>query len=227
MSRINQLTVPQILSQDQRAWSMMIYGDLISSADDDPMFLNWTKHGVSFIIHNWNNNLLWAKHYYHHDRKTTTRQVKRQAHAWTIFFFSYSNWIFHVEFIPEGAIVNKTRYKEIPVRWCDSIHHKYWAVATWQFPCILLCTCPIGTCKAAGDTFATSSIFTWSCNIWFFSFLAWNKSCVISFFWRGHDCHKKSHMGPSCQNFSAVLPAATAMLENVQNGQQWLFWGRM
>ena len=40
MSHVTQHSVPHILTQDQHDDSMMIYGDLISSADDDPTFLN-------------------------------------------------------------------------------------------------------------------------------------------------------------------------------------------
>ncbi|KAJ4445723.1 hypothetical protein ANN_12408 [Periplaneta americana] len=40
MSRVTQHSVPRILSQDQRDDRMTICGDLISSADDDPTFLN-------------------------------------------------------------------------------------------------------------------------------------------------------------------------------------------
>ncbi|KAJ4436093.1 hypothetical protein ANN_18720 [Periplaneta americana] len=40
MSHVTQHSVPRILSQDQRDDRMTICGDLISSADDDPTFLN-------------------------------------------------------------------------------------------------------------------------------------------------------------------------------------------
>ena len=40
MSRVTQHSVPRILTQDQRDDSMTICDDLISSADNDPMFLN-------------------------------------------------------------------------------------------------------------------------------------------------------------------------------------------
>ena len=40
MCRNTQHTVPRILSQDKRDDRMTICGDLISSADDDPTFLN-------------------------------------------------------------------------------------------------------------------------------------------------------------------------------------------
>ncbi|KAJ4433407.1 hypothetical protein ANN_15666 [Periplaneta americana] len=49
-------SAPRILSQDQRDDRMTICDDLISSADDDPTFLNRiimeTKLGVSFMIRN-------------------------------------------------------------------------------------------------------------------------------------------------------------------------------
>ena len=41
MSRVIQHSVPRILTQDQRDDPMTICGDVISSADDDPTFLNW------------------------------------------------------------------------------------------------------------------------------------------------------------------------------------------
>ena len=53
--------------------------------------------------------------------KSETRQVRRQDGAWLFFG---SNIIVHMEFIPEGATVNKTRYKEIVVRLRDSIRLK-------------------------------------------------------------------------------------------------------
>ena len=40
MSRVTQHSVPRILKQDQRDDRMTKCGDLISSADDDPTFLN-------------------------------------------------------------------------------------------------------------------------------------------------------------------------------------------
>ena len=40
MSRVTLHTVPCIMKQDQRDDSMTICGDLISSANDDPTFLN-------------------------------------------------------------------------------------------------------------------------------------------------------------------------------------------
>ena len=40
MSRVTQHSVPRVLAQDQRDDRMAICGDLISSTDDDPTFLN-------------------------------------------------------------------------------------------------------------------------------------------------------------------------------------------
>ena len=45
MSPVTQHSVPLILTQDQRDDRMMICGDLISSADDDPTFLTRIKTG--------------------------------------------------------------------------------------------------------------------------------------------------------------------------------------
>lgn len=54
--------------------------------------------------------------------KSATRQVKRQGDALTVFF--YSNGIVHIEFIPQGATVDKILYKEILGRLSNSIRRK-------------------------------------------------------------------------------------------------------
>ena len=72
------------------------------------------KRGISCTICNWSDNppvSPWQK-------KIVTRQVMLEL------FFD-SNGIVHMEFIPDGATVNKTRYKEILGCLHNSIHLKH------------------------------------------------------------------------------------------------------
>jgi Transposase. len=107
--RVTQHNVLRIPSQDQR-------GDLISSVDDDPTFLNRiiTEDKTRCFLYNSQLKLQsatcktpWSplQDKPRHDR--SKRKVMLE-----LLFFS-SNEIVHIEFIPEGATVNKTRYKEI------------------------------------------------------------------------------------------------------------------
>ena len=148
---------------------MTICGDLVSRADDDPTFL------IRIIT----GDETWCFLY--------DRQLKRQSATWKttisprhkksrqdrskgkmmleVFFF-YSNRIVHMEFIPEGETVNKSRYNVILGRLRDSIRRKrpeLWrrmVLTIRQRPCTSLCPCPRGTCKATGHGFATPSVLT-------------------------------------------------------------------
>ena len=61
--------------------------------------------------------------------------IKTDQKAKSCLNFSfYSNGIVHMEFIPEGATVNKTFYKELLSRLRDSIRHKrhkLWRTKNW------------------------------------------------------------------------------------------------
>ncbi|KAJ4442216.1 hypothetical protein ANN_12082 [Periplaneta americana] len=108
-------SVPRILSQDKRDDRMTICGDLISSADDDPTFLNRIITGDEtwrFLYDpqlkrqsaTWKTPLS--------PRQKKPRQDRSKGKVMLELFFD-SNGIVNMEFIPEGATVNKTRYKEI------------------------------------------------------------------------------------------------------------------
>ena len=66
--------------------------------------------------------------------RNKTGQKARRCFKW---FFFYSNGIAHMEFIPEGATVNKISYKEILGRSLDPIHHKHPKLWRWK-NCLLL-----------------------------------------------------------------------------------------
>ncbi|KAJ4445277.1 hypothetical protein ANN_07078 [Periplaneta americana] len=123
MSRVTQHSVPRILSQDQRDDRMTICGDLISSADDDPTFLNQIITGDETWCFLYDPQLkrqsaTWKTPL--SPRQKKPRQDRSKGKVMLELFFD-SNGIFHMEFIPEGATVNKTRYKEILGRLRDSI----------------------------------------------------------------------------------------------------------
>ena len=136
---------------------------------DDPTFLNWIITGGETWCFLYDSQLkrqsaIWKTAVSSRQKITATRQVRRQGDAWSVF---YSIGIVHMEFIPEGATVNKTRYKEILGRLSDSIHHKRpelwrrknWLFATWQRPCTSLYPCPRGACNRL--PFCHTSVLTW------------------------------------------------------------------
>ena len=105
MSHVTQHNVVSILTQDQGDDRMTFCCDLISSADNDPTFLNRIITGDE----------TWCFLY--------DPQLKRQSAIWKtpgkrrqdrskdkvmLELFFDSNGIVHIEFIPEGATVNKT-----------------------------------------------------------------------------------------------------------------------
>jgi hypothetical protein len=64
-------------------------------------------------------------------KETVTGQFKRQV---ILELFFDSSGIVHVEFIPEGATVNKHRYKEILRRLRNSVRRKcteLWRTKSW------------------------------------------------------------------------------------------------
>ena len=73
-----------------------------------------------------------GKRQYRHDRKEPRQD--RSKDKVKVELLSDSNGIVHMEFIPEGATVNKTRYKEIIGRLCDSIRRnrpELWRRKDW------------------------------------------------------------------------------------------------
>jgi hypothetical protein len=95
---------------------------------------------------------------------------------------------------------------------------------------ILLRACPKGPGKMTGHHFATNSILTWSCIMWFLSLLPFERKAKwpsISTGW-DHHCHKVNRAGPSYKHLSAVFPAAIPTLVGRLHSSQWqLFWRRM
>ncbi|KAJ4437672.1 hypothetical protein ANN_17817 [Periplaneta americana] len=136
MSRVTQHSVPRILSQDQRDDRMTICGDLISSADDEPTFLNRIITGDETWCFLYDPQLkrqsaTWKTPL--SPRQKKPRQDRSKGKVLLELFFD-SNGIIHMEFIPEGATLNKTRYKEILGRLRDSIRRKrpeLWRTKNW------------------------------------------------------------------------------------------------
>ena len=86
MSRVTQHSVPRVLTQDQRDDRMAICGDLISSADDDPTFVNRIKTGGDTWCFLYDQQLkresaTWITPVLPRQKKNATRQVKRQGDA--------------------------------------------------------------------------------------------------------------------------------------------------
>ena len=115
ISRVTQNSVPCILTQDQRDDRMTFSSDLVSSADDQT-FLNRIIAGDEAWCLLYDPQLkrhpLSGEHQYRHNRDKTGKKARQWLNC-----FCYSNGIVHMEFTPEGAIANKTRYKEIIILW--------------------------------------------------------------------------------------------------------------
>jgi hypothetical protein len=118
-----------------------------------------------------------------------------------------------MEFIPEGATVNKQRYK---ASW--ALAQEELAVATWQWPRTSLCACPRGAGKTTGHRFATPSILTWFSTMWFLSLSPLERKATwasISVGRGDRHCHKRSHTGPSWKYLSAVFPSVSNSYTNI------------
>jgi hypothetical protein len=129
----------------------------------------------------------------------------------------------HMEFISEGATVNKHCYKKILRHLCNSICHKcsvLWHRKNWL---LLHNNAPArGSMLVQEDLEKQEIAFCHTLHIHLillraisFSFPAYKKSYV------------GSHMGPSCKYHSAVFPAVIPTLADSQSGQQRLFERRM
>lgn len=136
MSRVTQHRVPRILTQDQRDDRMTICGDLISSADQDRTFLNRIITGDETWCFLYDPQLkrqsaTWKSPV--SPKRKIPRQDRSKGKVMLELFFD-SLGIVHMEFIPQGATVNKTRYKEILRRLRDSIRRKrpeLWRRKNW------------------------------------------------------------------------------------------------
>ena len=115
MSRVTQHSVPRILTQYQYDDRTTICGDLINSADNDPTFLNRIITGDEtwcflYDPQQKQQSITWKTPV--SPRQKKPRQDKSKGKVMLELFFD-STGIVHTEFIPEGAAVNKTRYKKI------------------------------------------------------------------------------------------------------------------
>jgi hypothetical protein len=153
---------------------MSTCGDLIDSADIKGMFLNR-------IV---TEDETWSFQYEPQwtackqpssPRKKKQRQDRSRGKAMLPLFVDSSGTV-HMEFIPEGATVNKHCYKQILHCLCNSIHRKrpeFWGRKNCLYlQNTSLRTCPRGTARTTGDRFATLSSPTWSHTMRQFPFLS-------------------------------------------------------
>jgi histone-lysine N-methyltransferase SETMAR len=135
-SHVTQHSVPRILTQDQCDDHMSICSDLTDSADKD-------RTPLSQII---TGDKTWRFRYSPQPkrewatwkspslpRKKKSRQDRPKGKVMLELFFN-SLGIVHMEFIQEGATVNKHRYKEILRHLCNSIcrkHPELWRRKNW------------------------------------------------------------------------------------------------
>jgi hypothetical protein len=120
---VTHYSVPHVLMQDQRDDRMSICGDLIISADKAGTFLSWIITGDKTWCFLYDPQLkrqlaTWKSP--SSPRKKKQWQDRSKGKLMLELFFDSSE-IVHVEFIPEGATVNKHRYKEILRHLCSSI----------------------------------------------------------------------------------------------------------
>ena len=173
--------MPFILTQDQRDDRMTTCGDVISSADDDPTFLNW-------IDHNWRRNMVFpvlsaTESTIRHlesasiattEKKNTTRQVKKQGDARTVFRFK---WNCSRGIHPRRCNCKQNRLHGVPWYLRDSIRVSILNFGVGRIGSCYTTTTPHialslskGTCKATGHRFATPSVLTKSRTMRFLSF---------------------------------------------------------
>ena len=94
----------------------------------------WQWSGVSQQDHNWRRNVVFPVR---SATKATIRHLENASVKGKVMLelFFDSNRIFHMEFIPEAATLNKTRFKEILGRLHDSILRKRperWRRKNWM-----------------------------------------------------------------------------------------------
>ena len=120
---------PCILTQDQRDDLMTICGDLISSADYDPTFLNRIITGDKtwcflYDLQLKRQSATWKM-------PVSSWQIKKQGDAWTVVLFKWNcSHGIHLR----RCNCNQIRYKEILGRLHDSIHSKcleLWCRKNW------------------------------------------------------------------------------------------------
>jgi hypothetical protein len=134
-----------------------------------------------------------------------------------------------VEFIPEGATVNKHRYKEILCRLRDSIRRKrskLWCRKNWL---LLYKNAPAHRSVLVQEELAKQQVTVLPhlpyspdlapCNFFFLSPLERKATWASISVGRGDcHCHKGSCTGPSCKYLSAVFSAAIPTLADLHSG---------
>jgi hypothetical protein len=129
MSCVTQRRVLLVLTQDQRDDRMSICGDLIDSNDKDGTFLNRIiieEEAWCFLYDpqlkrqsaTWKSPSSPSS-----PRKKKRRQNRSQGKVLLKLFFD-SSGIVHMDFIPDGATVNKHHYNEILRHLHNSIRRK-------------------------------------------------------------------------------------------------------
>ena len=134
--------------------------------------------------------------------KTATRQVKRQGHAWTVFWLKLN--YFH------GIDPRRCNCKQIPLHSPDSVRRKrleLWRRKNWLW---LHDNAPAHRSVLVIEGHAWEQVTVLQNPLYspvshyaiFFPFLAWKQSYMdldfnLLFLLRGHDCHKRSPMGPT------------------------------
>ena len=163
--------------------------------------------------------------------KIATRPIER------LELFLWFKWNFHMEFIPESAIVNKTRYKKILGCLRDSIRRKrpeLWRRKTWL---LLHDNAPAHRSVLVQEELARQQVTVLPdppyspdlapCD---FLYLSIMKALI-----RGRRFHSVDEIKTATReavrdlpvNVPAVLPAAIPTLADVHSGQLRLFWGRL
>ena len=122
MSHVTQHIVPRILAQDQRDNRMTICCDLITNADDFQPDHNWRRNMMFPVPSKLKRQSDTCKTPVSPQQKEPRQDRSKDKVMLKLFFDS--NGIVHMEFIPEGATVFKTRYKEILGCLYDSIRRR-------------------------------------------------------------------------------------------------------
>jgi hypothetical protein len=161
-------------------------------------------------------------------RKKKLLQDRSKGMAMLELFFGSSETV-HMEFIPEGATVNKHRCKDILHHLCNSACCKcpeVWQRKNWQ---LLHDNSPAHRSVLVQAELAKQRVTVlphppYSSDLpsdfFFFSHLKEKLRSSISVNQGICDCHKGGHMVPSCKYRSAVFSAALPMLADLHSDQR-------